>query len=204
MAISGKVGAVFLQTEDPPVIFIKKATTANPQRTRYTVIDPACRYFDKTANITVYVNDVAVPAGWWVEHIGGAINFNSPLDPQDEVTVSGKRVIVEQAGGFFNWSAELTSDTADITTYQSGGWKETFPTVKGFVASAECYWADERLSQRLGQEVIIALYIDTTPGKKRYEGYAIVSSDSIEVAVDDVIDESIEFEGTDRLYYRED
>ena len=204
MAIAGKVGAVFLQTEDAAVSFTKKTTASNPQRTRYTVIDEACRYFDKTANITVYINDVAVPSGWWVEYLGGVICFITPLDPEDEVTVSGKRIKVEQAGGFFNWSAELSSDTADITTFESDGWKENLPTIKGFSASAECYWADEKLSQRLGQEVILALYVDTSPSKKRYEGYAIISSDSIEVAVDDVINESIEFEGTDKLFYRED
>ena len=204
MAISGRIGAVFLQTNDAPVDFIRKATTPNTQRTRYTIIDAACRYIDKNSNVTVYVNNEEVSSGWWVEHLGGVVNFISPLGPEDEVTVSGKRVIVEQAGGFFNWSAELTSDAADITTFESSGWKETLPTIKGFTASAECYWADERLSQRPGQEVIVALYLDTSPSKRRYEGYAIVSSDSIEDSVDDVINESIEFEGTDRLYYRED
>ena len=204
MAIAGKVGAVFLQTEEAPQSFTKKATTANPQRTRYTVIDEACRYFDKNSSITVYINDVAASSGWWVEYLGGVVCFLTSLDSEDEVTVSGKRITVEQAGGFFNWSAELSSDTADITTFESGGWKENLPTIKGFSASAECYWADEKLSQRLGQEVIVALYVDTSPSKKRYEGYAIISSDSIEVAVDDVINESLEFEGTDRLFYRED
>jgi len=204
MAISGRIGAVFLQTDDAPLEFIKKGTSPDPQRMRYTITDEDCRYIDKNSNVTVYINDEAVSSGWWIEHLGGTVNFISPLDPQDEVTVSGKRVIVEQAGGFFNWSVELKADISDITTFESGGFKETLPTIKGFLVTAECYWANEKLSQRAGREVIVALYLDTSPGKKRYEGYAIVSSDSIEASVDDVINESIEFEGTDRLYYRED
>lgn len=204
MAIAGKVGAVFLQTEDPSVDFTKKATTGNLERTRYTINDEACRYIDKTANVTVYINNVSFSGVWWIEPLGGAVCFALPLDEEDIVTVSGKSIAVEQAGGFFNWSVELSADTADVTTFESGGWKENLPTIKGFSASAGCYWSDERLSQRLGQEVIIALYIDTSPSKKRYEGYAVISSDSIEVSVDDVINESLEFEGTDKLYYRED
>ena len=48
------------------------------------------------------------------------------------------------------------------------------------------------------------MYVDTSQSKKRYEGYAVISGDSIEAAVDDVINESIEFEGIGRLFYRED
>ncbi len=204
MAIAGKIGAVFLQTEDAPASFTKKATVGNAERTRYTITDEACRYIDKTADMTVYVNNVVFDSGWWIEPLGGVVCFIAPLDEDGVITVSGKSIAVAQAGGFFNWSVELLADTADVTTFESGGWKESLPTIKGFSASAECYWANEKLSGRLGQEVIIAMYVDTSPSKKRYEGYAIISGDSIEVAVDDLVNESIEFEGTDRLFYRED
>jgi hypothetical protein len=204
MAIAGKVGAVFLQTEEAPVAFIKEATTANAQRNTYTTQNEGRRYLDKNSSVTVYVNNVVFTGGYEVQHLGGVIVFSSPLDPEDEVTVSGKSIQVDQAGGFFSWSAELSSDTADATTFKSGGWKENLPTIKGFSASAESYWADERLSSRLGQEVIIALYLDTGTNKKRYEGYALISGDSIELSVDDVVNENIEFEGSGKLYYRED
>jgi hypothetical protein len=204
MPIAGKVGAVFLQAEEEPEVFIKEATTANAQRNLYTIENEDCRYLDKKSTVTVYVNDSAVTGGYEVQHLGGVIIFSSPLEPEDEVTVSGNSIAVDQAGGFFSWSAELSSDTADVTTFESEGWKENLPTIKGFSASAESYWADERLSSRLGQEVIVALYLDTGTNKKRYEGYALISGDSIELSVDDVVNESIEFEGSGKLYYRED
>ncbi|MBS4021707.1 MAG: hypothetical protein KGZ79_04715 [Dethiobacter sp.] len=204
MPIAGKVGAVFLQTEGVPATFIKEATTANAQRTEYSINNPACRYLDKNSAVTVYVNDVVVTGGYTIQHLGGVVHFSSPLDSLDEVTVSGSSITVDQAGGFFSWSAELSSDTADVTTFISGGWKENLPTINGFSASAESYWADERLSARLGQEVILALYLDTGTNKKRYEGYGIISGDSIELSVDDIVNESIEFQGSGKLYYRED
>lgn len=204
MPIAGKIGAVFLQTEAAPVAFIKTATTANTERTRYTIDNEDKRYLDKDSPVTVYVNDIAVSSGFTVLHIGAVVVFASPLLLGDVVTVSGKSIAVAQAGGFFSWSAELSADTADVTTFESASWKENLTTIKGFSASAESYWADEMLSSRLGQEVIIALYLDTGANKKRYEGYAIILGDSIELSVDDVVNESIEFEGSGRLYYRED
>ncbi len=204
MAIAGKVGAVFLQTETQPVPFTKERAVGNAQRTAYTIEDETIRYLDKTSPVIVYINDVATSSGYIVEHLGGVIRFISPLDAEDTVTVSGKSIKVDQAGGFFNWSAELAADTADVTTFASEGWKEHLPAVKGFTASAESYWADGRLSERLGREIIVALYLDTGTNKKRYEGYALIAGDSIELAADDVVNESIEFEGSGNLYYRED
>jgi hypothetical protein len=204
MAMAGKVGAVFLQTEAAPVPFIKEPTTANTERTIYTIQNEAHKYLDKHAPVLVYVNNVLVNTGYTAEPLGGVIHFSSPRALADVVTVSGQSIEVDQAGGFFNWSAELSADTADVTTFESSGWKAHLPTIKGFSASAESYWADDRLSTRLGQEMIVALYVDASTNKKRYEGYALLLGDSMALSVDDVVSESIEFEGIDKLYYRED
>ena len=202
MTIAGRVGAVFLQTEAAPVAFANAGTTADATRTIYTLTNDAQRYLDKNTAVSVFVNAVLRTTGFSVEHIGGVVRFLAPLLATDVVTVSGSSVQVTQAGGFFNWSAELAADVKDVTTFASAGWKEHMPTVKGFTASAESYWANAQLSQRLGQEVIVALYLDTGTSRTRYEGYAILAGDSIEFTVDDVVNESIEFEGSGNLYYR--
>ena len=204
MSLSGRVGAVCIETVAQPVSFTKKPTTADATFTRYRINDSSRRYWDKKQPVTVYVNDQEASGNYKLEHCGGVIVFKTPLTAQDVVTVSGKSVAVAQRGGFFNWSCELSADTADITTFQSGGWKENLPNIKGFTATAESYWGDAEFTQSLGKEVIIALYVDNTSSKRRYEGYAVISSDNIEAAVDDVINETIEFEGTGNLYYRED
>lgn len=204
MAIAGKVGAVFVQTTDAPASFLDEPMVADAEYRRYTISDSTLRYWDKNTPISVAVNELPVSIGFTIEHCGGVIVFDDPLTVDDIVTVSGEYLNVQQHGGFFNWSADLEQETGDITTFESGGWKENLPTVKGFSASAESYWGDSEFFARLGQEVIIALYIDTTSSKARYEGYGIISSDGIETAVDDIINESIEIQGTGKLYYRED
>ncbi|WP_227765050.1 hypothetical protein [Zhaonella formicivorans] len=203
MPLSGKVGAVFVQTADAPVSFSEEATTGSLDRRRFTISDAAKRYWDKDTPVTVKVNSVVVSAGFTLEHCGGVVVFEAPLELDDEVTVSGKYLTVAQHGGFFNWSAELELETSDITTFQSAGWKENLATVKGFTASAERYWGDEEFFAGLGKEVVIALYTDATASKQRYEGFGIISSDGIETAVDDIVNETIELQGTGPLHYRE-
>lgn len=204
MAIAGHVGAVYMENSDPPTAFTKKPTKPNADFTRYELTDTTKRYWDKNAPVLVYVNDALVSIGFQLEHCGGVVVFAAALAADDSVKVSGMSLTVTQRGGFFNWSCELSSDTSDISTFQGEGWKENVPTIKGFTASADSYWGDREFSQSLGKEVIIALFVDNTASKKRYEGYAVISSDSIETAVDDIVNETIDFEGTERLYYRED
>jgi len=44
MALSGKAGAVFVQTADAPVLFSEEAASGSLDRKRYTISDEAKRY----------------------------------------------------------------------------------------------------------------------------------------------------------------
>lgn len=201
--IAGKVGGVFLKTTDAPISFTDEAATSDLSLTRYTIVDSSKRYWDKHLPVTVKVNGEVQALGFSIEHCGGVVAFSEARDSEDVVLVSGSFVRVEQHGGFFSWSAELGVDTAETTTFMSNGWKEFIPSIKEFTASAESYWGDEEFFSRLGEEVVIALYVDTTSSRARYEGYGIISSDNVEAAVDDMVNDSIEIQGVGALYYRE-
>lgn len=203
MALSGKVGAVYVQTADAPVAFTDEATTPNATYTRYTISNAAKRYWSKDYVVTVKKNTVVQTTGFTIEYVGGVIVFATALQPTDVVTVSGYYVNVSQAGGFFNWSLDAELETAEATTFASQGWKQFEPTLKGFSGSAEAYWGNADFFNKLGQEVVIVLYTDAGAAKNRYEGYAVITSDSIETAVDALIQETIEFQGSGPLYYRE-
>ncbi|HEY9059344.1 MULTISPECIES: hypothetical protein [Pseudobacteroides] len=202
-SVAGRVGGVFVQTEDAPEVFTDEAAAPDLSLTRYTISDSAKRYWDKNLPVTVKVNGEVQFSGYQLEHCGGVVVFDEAKDGDDVVLISGSALVVEQHGGFFNWSAELGMETPETTTFMSNGWKEYISSVKEYSASAESYWGDEEFFSRLGQEVIIALYIDTTASKTRYEGYGIISSDGIETAADDVVNDSIEIQGVGPLYYRE-
>lgn len=203
MGIAGKVGAVYVQTADAPVAFTDEATTANATYTRYTITNTSKRYWSKSYAVTVKKNSVVQTSGFSIEYAGGVIVFDSALQPTDVVTVSGYYVTVSQAGGFFNWSLDAELETAEATTFASQGWKQFEPTLKGFSGSAEAYWGNADFFNKLGQEVVVVLYTDAGTAKNRYEGYALITSDGIETAVDALIQETIEFTGAGALYYRE-
>ncbi|MCL5045569.1 MAG: hypothetical protein M1598_01980 [Actinobacteria bacterium] len=203
MALSGKVGAVYRQTTDPAVAFVDEATTADASYTRYQITNPAKRYWDKSQAVTVKKNSVIQSSGFKIEHLSGFVVFDAALLGTDVVTVSGSYLTVSQVGGMFNWSLDVEAETEEVTTFASAGWKEYLPTNIGFSGSAEAYWGDASFFTALGTEVILVFYVDVGASKKRYEGYGVISKDGVEVAHDAVVQESIDFQGSGKLYYRE-
>lgn len=202
MSIAGKLGAVFIDTGAAPIVFTDEPTTGNTAFTRYAITDTGMRYWDKGTPVLVEVSGSSVLTGFSIEYAGGVVVFDTPLGELDVVTVSGAHLTVDQAGGFFNWTSDLGMDISEITSL-GNDWKEHLATVKEFRASAEKYWGNEDFFDRLGSEMIIVLYIDPDTIKARYEGFGIIDSDGVEVSVDDVINETIEIQGTGPLYYRE-
>lgn len=203
MATSGKVGAVYMQTTAASTAFTTEATTATDGTyTRYYITNRAKAYFDKNTTTTVYVNAVPNTANT-VEYPGGFIEFDSALIVTDVVTVTGAYWTVSEVAGFFNWSIEPSKSMEDITTFADSGWKVFLPTLSEWTASAEKFYVNNNFTNRLGNEVVIVLYTDDSANLYRYEGFAKITNSSIEDPVDGIINESIEFTGDGKLYYRE-
>ena len=204
MAVSGKVGAIYINTEDNPITFTDEATTKNSTYTEFTITNSAKRYLDKNTAVVVKKNGDVIADGYIVEHAGGVVVFDdAPLESTDVITVSGGYLTLAQALGFFNWSLDLEVDVSDVTTFASQGWKDNKPTLKGWNATAGAYWLTEDYLTKLGKEVVVVLFTDATANKNRYEGFGIISSDGIEDAVDGIIEETIEITGSGQMYYRE-
>lgn len=200
MAISGKVAAVYVQTDDAAVAFTDEATTESADHLRYTITNSAKRYWDPDTAVTVEVDGVAATTGFTLEVAGGVVVFAE--DPAGAVTVSGKYLTVEKAGGFYGWSLDQSADMAETTAF-GDAWKTYTSVLKEASGSAECYWGDERFFDLLGSRVLLALYANDTAGSlQRYEGFARITSDGVTVDTTDVIKETIEFQGDGPFYYR--
>ena len=202
MAITGMVGAVFAQTSDDPVVFADEVTIADIAKKRYTISDMTKCYWNKDAALIVKKDGVAIASGYSIEYVGGVIVFD---EAQGEaiITVSGEALTVEQAGGFFNWSVEAKLATEDVTTFESDGWKEFKATLKEFSGGAEAYWGNSSFFDKLGTECIIVFYIDAGASKTRFEGFALITGDSLDSPNDGIVQEGIDIQGTGPLYYRE-
>ena len=196
--VSGKIGSIYMKTSDVATTFTGEACT-NVDNTVYYITNDAKRYWDKNTAVVVEV-DATPEAGVTIDYIGGRITFDTPLAGTETVTVSGKYWTVSELAGFYNWSLDLTADMEDSTTFATNGWREFTPTLKSFNVSAEAYWQDETFQDRLAEEVVVSLYTNET-SDLRYEGFAYITSNSIETPVDGLVQESVEFTGNGELYY---
>ncbi len=197
-------GAVYVSDVNaaPAVFNYESCSAVDAQRKRYQIDDPDLMYWDPTHPVLVEVNDQAVVAGFTLEHAGGFVVFDTALDAEDEVTVSGKALTLIQAGGFFNWSIDGDADDAEATTFESGGWKEYKRALVGWSGSAEAYWGDTRFFDSLGKTVVVKLFVDAGPAQDCLEGFAIINGDGIESPVDGLVQETVDFTGTGPLYIR--
>jgi hypothetical protein len=203
MATPGKAGRVLIQSTDAAVVFADEATTANAGKTRYTITDNAKRYWDKNTAVAVEVDGVLVTEGYSIEYPGGVVVFDEALTVE-VVTVSGAYVEVEQLAGFFNWSLSVNNKTIDTTCFESGEWDEFILATKNFNVSAEKFWAsDANFSDRMGSEVIVVLYTDFGTAKTRFEGYATIQTSAVNVPVDGLVNDQLQFVGKNGIYFRE-
>jgi hypothetical protein len=203
MALSGRVGAVYVSDIDAaPISFTDAATTRDTARKRYHVTDTKHRYWPIDEPITVKKNGATITSGFTLERAGGFVVFDEGLAVDDVITVSGKALTIAQAGGFFNWSIDTDSEDADATTFESQGFKEFEQVLKGWSGSAEAYWGDEKFFSMLGEIVVVKLFTDAGASQKCVEGFAIINGDGIESAVDQLVQESIDFTGVGPLYIR--
>jgi hypothetical protein len=204
MSMSGKVGAVFVQTADPVVSFTDEATTGSEDYKRYSINSAAKRYWDKNTAVIVKKNNIVQTSGFTVETVGGVIVFASALAPDDAVTVSGKYVTVLQPAGFFNWSVQTSVKTLETTCFESNEWDEFVIGDKSWKGSAEKFWVtDSEFISKIGTEVILALYTDFGTAKTRFEGYGIVEASDVTIPVNELVKEKIGFTGVGPLYFRE-
>lgn len=202
MAIAGKLGAVYVQTTDAAITFTTEATTANGTAyTRYSIAAPAKRYWDKNSAVTVKKNGSTITTGFTIEYVGGVVVFAVALINTDVITVSGKYWTVSQVGGFFNWSLDIAMATEEVPTF-GDTFKSYMPTLYEWSGSAEKYWGDNAFLTAIGTEVVVVLYADSASTMARYEGFAVITADGIEDAVDGIITETLDFTGNGSLYFR--
>lgn len=203
MAIAGKVGAVYVSdVNTAPVSFTDQATTKDATLKRYQVTNATYRYWPLDANITVKKNGTVITSGFTLERAGGYVVFDTALADTDVVTVSGTALTLVQCGGFFNWSIDAKAKAQDVTTYASNGWAENIVSVKNWSGKAEAYWGDKQFFDSLGNIIVVKLFIDSGASQRCFEGFAVISGDSVDNQVDSIVKESITFDGTGPLYMR--
>ena len=201
MGIAGKLGNIFMKTTASATATTGEAMTNSGDNTTYYITADSKRYWDKNSTVTVYVDAVPNTANT-IQYAGGRVVFDSALTGTEVITVDVSYWTVSEVAGFYNWSLDLATDMLDKTTYSSNGWREFVAGLKSFNVSADSFWQDDKFLNRLGEEVVIVLYVNET-SDIRYEGFAKIDSDSISNPVDELVEESVNYTGEGQLYYYE-
>jgi hypothetical protein len=203
MAISGAIGAIY-KASGTSTTFTNAAMTNTGDNKRYKITDATKAYWDTSAAVTVKVDGSTVTSGFTIEYAGGNVVFTASQGAS-VVTVTGKSFPVTAIGGGYNWTVDVESDLVECTNFNSNGYKEYTPSYNGFSGSFESYWqggTDVRFSDLANELLVIVLYTDNTANKNRYEGYAIINTNSVDVPNDDLVHDNCDFQGTGQLYYR--
>jgi hypothetical protein len=206
LAISGLVGAIY-KASGTSTTFTAQAMTNSGDNKRYFITDRTKAYWDDQAALTLEKSTngttwSAVTSGFTVEYAGGYVEFAADQGTL-QFRISSKSFALVAIGGGYNWSLDIESEQVECTNFNSNGWKEYTTTLNGFSGSFEKYWEDGASFSELGNEsLILVLYVDGGASKLRYEGYARINTDSISSAVDGLVEESLDFQGSGKIYYR--
>lgn len=154
-------------------------------------------------DITVKVAGTALSEGAYLHTVSGKVTLSAAPGNDEAVLATYDEYAISQVGGFFNWSVAQAVGVLDKTDFESGGNKEFLAGLKEWSASAERHWiTDENLAAWLGVTKIVKMFLDADSDPQlRYEGWAVVKGLNPAVAVDTIINESLDFQGTGQLSY---
>ena len=202
MATAGKLGAVYAPTETDGVIDYGNTTDSFVGDGTTTEFQLENEYVARDSE-SVTVDGVEVN-NYKINYITGLVTFDAaPADTADIQVEYDYLEGIEQVAGFFEWSFDEEAGLEESPEFGDEVITHT-PTLDSWSGSADMYFGvDDRFTDWVGEEVVLAFYIDDTAGEKvRFEGWGIIGSKSTTTPVDTLVEESIDIEGQTKLEYR--
>lgn len=198
MAQHGKVGAVYVPDSISGTTITGETFSGDGTTTSFTLTNE----YIKPGSETVTVDGAEVH-NYKINYITGEITFEiAPASGTDNISVDYNYFTMNIDCGFFDWTINENADAEEATTFCSDGEREYLAGLTDWDGSANKYWiTDEEFHNFVGEQVVIAFYIDET-NNIRYEGWGIVTGVSVDVAVDSLVEESIDIQGSGKLEFR--
>lgn len=189
MAIIGKNTRIKATSADAPIPFNNEATTANAERTEYTITNKTKRYWDKGTKVTVTI-EPAYHEHYYIEHAGGKIVFDKPLPGGSTVNVSGAFVTTSLVAECRECSIAMSNPASDTTVYEIPGRRKqaTIPEASGTLTGF--YNVNDNLKDFMfeGRPIIIEADFDSLDGAGEiFCCYAILDSNEVRTAIADPV-----------------
>jgi hypothetical protein len=154
-------------------------------------------------SVTVKVAATEVAPDTYTLTPSGTLTFDTAPAALAAITATYNYYAVVQTTGFFNWKADQKADVLETTDYGDGGHRTYIASLDNWTGSAERHWlTTETMDGWLATERIVKFFMDISSDPQlRYEGWAVVTGDSISSAVDTLVNEGLSFQGCGVLTY---
>lgn len=193
MALSGKRAKLTFYAE--PLSFIDEPTNSLADNQTYQIMDETKRIWCKDCDITVKNNDVEVNTGFTIDRLTGRIIFDT--SDVRNITVNGEYLPMAAEVNAYEYTYTLNGSNEDATVFDSE-FVQREQTLKDITASISRFYSIEReyLNQLLQDGDMIIDFYSSPTQQPDIRARVKVSTDEVSGAVDGLIEESIELEGT--------
>jgi len=193
-----------MDTDQTPVALTAEPMAAmDADRKIWRVAARAKRWLNPATATTVKIDSSAV-APQAIVHAGGFVRFASGVAAGSSVTIDGQYfTAVNKLAGAKQWSLDMQADELDVTSWDSGSWREFMTVIKSATASFDKWWFDQFFLSYLQNTTMVGLEL-RAKDDKRYYCYGNVTSDSIKAASEGAIEESINVRVTGPVEYTEE
>lgn len=203
MAVAGFKAQV--NVSGAPVAFTDEPTTPNADLTSYQINDTLKRVWDAQADITVEQStdggttwSTADPKTYTLNRLTGTVLFSAALASGEKVRVSGLYLPMSKAAEAYEYKYSIEADNQDqhefgqVYNKRIQGLKDVSGSIKRWYQT-NSFFFDALTS---GNVVIIEFYSDSSAASPDLKVWAILSGDKPSVKVDGLVEEEIDFEGT--------
>jgi len=193
-----------MDTDQTPVALTAEPMAAmDADRKIWRVAARAKRWLNPATATTVKIDSSAV-APQAIVHAGGFVRFASGVAAGSSVTIDGQYfTAVNKLAGAKQWSLDMQADELDVTSWDSGSWREFMTVIKSATASFDKWWFDQFFLSYLQNTTMVGLEL-RAKDDKRYYCYGNVTSDSIKAASEGAIEESVNVRVTGPVEYTEE
>jgi hypothetical protein len=203
--IAGYEASLYLMDTDqtPAALTLEPLEAVDTGRTVWRVAARAKRWLNPAVAVAVKVDGV-ITAPQAIIHAGGFVRFASGVAAGAAVTIDGEYfTAVNKLAGAKQWSLDIQADELDVTSWDSGTWREFMTVIKGATASFDKWWFDQFFLVYIQDTTAVGLEL-RTKDDKRYYCYGNITSDSIKAASEGAIEESINVRVTGPVEYTEE
>lgn len=210
MALAGKNANIYITATVPTTAAAEAFSAVAGSSVKWQITDAAKRHWTRDPDtatrprIMIGASTAAVPA-YDVNYVQGIVTMASTIS--GTITGDVEYLTASSIAEGREWSLNIDRDLFEVSTFDSGGWREFQQNVSGAQASVARYYSTNPVGagdifdrMNADSDCILEMYPNTTAGDK-YEAYAYITSDAISAAVDGIVGESVDFTIDGHVYY---